>query len=177
MRGGVLADEAIFHFLKNMSNKIILFFLALVVLAALGLGIYRTYNQATAVNNANPTDNSDTNQNLSQGPAIQITPAAFDWGTVIYGEIAQKTFTIANIGNQPLEILRLSTSCGCTKATMAENDKIIAPGQSAEMSVTFDPAVHQDDMDLGEIVRVVYIKSNDSQNPEAEVELRAKVIK
>ncbi|MFA4871667.1 MAG: DUF1573 domain-containing protein [Patescibacteria group bacterium] len=165
-----------------MSNKIILFFLALVVLVALALGIYRTYNQAAAVNNLNSTDNSEANensanQNLSQGPAIQITPAAFDWGTVIYGEIAQKTFTIANAGNQPLEILRLSTSCGCTKATMAENDKIIAPGQSAEMSVTFDPAVHQDDMDLGEIVRVVYIKSNDSQKPEAEVELRAKVIK
>ena len=165
-----------------MSNKIILFFLALVVLVALALGIYRTYNQAAAVNNLNSTDNSEANensanQNLSQGPAIQITPAAFDWGTVIYGEIAQKTFIIANAGNQPLEILRLSTSCGCTKAVMAENDKIIAPGQSAEMSVTFDPAVHQDDMDLGEIVRVVYIKSNDSQKPEAEVELRAKVIK
>lgn len=112
-----------------------------------------------------------------QGPSIAVEPAIFDFGTVVYGEVAEQEFSIKNAGTEDLEILRLSTSCGCTKAVIAEADKIIAPGQSVSMLVSFDPAVHEDDSDLGEVIRIVYLKTNDPDNPEIEVEIRAKVIK
>ncbi|RJR31494.1 DUF1573 domain-containing protein [Candidatus Parcubacteria bacterium] len=111
------------------------------------------------------------------GPKISIEPAKFDLGTVIYGEVAKKNFLLTNIGTENLEILRLSTSCGCTKAAMADDKMTIAPGETAELIVTFDPAVHKDDTDIGEIQRIVYVKSNDAQNPEMEIELSATVIK
>lgn len=125
---------------------------------------------------------ADSSQKISDeeevvGPKIEITPAFYNLGTVVYGQVAKYNFTATNRGSAPLEIIRLSTSCGCTKAFIAEDKKIIQPQQSAEILVTFDPATHKDDTDLGEITRIVYVKSNDPLRPEVEIELRAKVIK
>ena len=111
------------------------------------------------------------------GPSIRISPEAYDFGEVIYGQVARQTFQVSNVGNQALEIQRLSTSCGCTQAFMAESDKIIAPGQAVELVVTFDPAVHKDDTDIGELTRVVYVRSNDPNQSEVEINLKANVIK
>ena len=96
---------------------------------------------------------------------------------MIYGEVARHSFTVKNTGAEPLEIFRLSTSCGCTQAEMKDGQTVIAAGESAEMSVSFDPAVHKDDTDLGELTRVVYIRTNDVSQPETEVTIKANVIK
>jgi len=111
------------------------------------------------------------------GPSIKVSPAFYDLGIVIYGEVTKHKFIVENLGTEPLKILKLSTSCGCTKAFIDEDKKILAPKASAEMLVTFDPAVHKDDSDLGELTRVVYINSNDPVRPEVEIELKANVIK
>lgn len=158
---------------KNVIISII--FLGLVTLA--GVIFYSYAKLPASVNSNSNVNQNDSPLAITSGPVIEVTPASYDLGTVVYGKIAEHTFTVKNLGDKPLEILRLSTSCGCTKATMAEKDKIIAPGQSAEMLVTFDPAVHQNDMDLGELTRIVYIRTNDPKKPETEVEIKAKVIK
>ena len=142
-----------------------------VILIILTVVVYN-YNQLSP----EPLDNNNQQANIT-GPKISVTPESFDLGTVIYGDVPEKIITIKNVGNESLEVLRLSTSCGCTEATIAEEDKIIAPGKSVEMLVTFDPAVHKDDTDLGELTRIIYLKTNDSLNPEVEVELQANVIK
>jgi hypothetical protein len=108
-------------------------------------------------------------------PKIAVAPESFDLGDVIYGEVAKHTFTVKNLGGEPLKILRLSTSCGCTTAEMAEADKIIAPGQSAKLEVAFDPAVMSEPIS-GPVKRVVYIKTNDPERPEIEIDLTANVI-
>ena len=113
----------------------------------------------------------------SLGPVISVSPLKNDIGTVIYGDVARYAIKVKNVGDQDLAIQKLSTSCGCTKAQIAESDKIIAPGKEVEINVSFDPAVHKDDSDVGEIVRVIYIKSNDPKNPEVQSELNAFVVK
>jgi len=160
---------------KGAIGLIVLIAVILVVVVVYG------YNKAPSGTKQNSSNN---NININEpgiptieGPAVNVTPDSYDLGTVIYGEVAKHAFAVKNIGNEPLEILRLSTSCGCTKATIAEDDKIIAPGQSVDMLVTFDPAVHKDDTDLGDLTRIVYIKTNDPKNPEVEVEITANVIK
>lgn len=135
----------------------------------------RQINSSAADNET--VNNKDSAAETVSGPSIKISPEFYDFGTVIYGEVAEYNFLIENLGDAPLEILRLSTSCGCTKAFIDEDKKIIAPQTSAEILVTFDPAVHKDDTDLGELIRIVYIKSNDPLRPEAEIELKANVIK
>jgi len=111
------------------------------------------------------------------GPVIEIAEKTFDLGTVVYGDVASHIFEITNRGSEDLEILKLSTSCGCTKASVADEDKIISPGESVEMLVTFDPAVHKDDSDLGELQRIIYVKTNDPSSDEVEVEITANVVK
>jgi len=159
-----------------MKNKIVISLIVIVVILV-GVIVYG-YNQAPAgTNQDNNININQTGNPISKGPLIEVTPTSYDLGIVIYGEVASHTFSVKNAGTEPLEILRLSTSCGCTKAMIAEEDKIIAPGQSVDMLVTFDPAVHEDDSDLGDIIRVVYIRTNDPKNPETEVEITANVIK
>lgn len=111
------------------------------------------------------------------GPIISVTPIKNNIGTVIYGDVATYTIKVANNGDADLVIRKISTSCGCTKAKIAETDKVISPGKFADVLVSFDPAVHKDDTDVGEIVRVIYINSNDPKNPEIQSELNAVVIK
>lgn len=170
-----------------MSTKGIIVLIIVIVVVIAGVAIYN-YTQTsepanqTVTNNSNASlsNTSSSNQNTNStvtGPSIKVTPSSYDLGRVKYGDVAQKTFTIENSGTEPLEILRVSTSCGCTKASVAEEDKIIAPGKSVSMSVTFDPAVHKDETDLGDLTRIVYLKSNDTINPELEVELQAYVYK
>ena len=111
------------------------------------------------------------------GPAIEISEKSHNFGIVKYGDISEHVFKITNVGTEDLEILKISTSCACTKANVADKDKIISPGESADMLVTFDPAVHKDDSDLGELQRIVYVKTNDSENDEVEAEITANVLR
>ena len=73
--------------------------------------------------------------------------------------------TVTNAGTAALTVDRLSTSCGCTKAEM--DLAPIPPGGRREMTVTFDPAVHPDE--IGPIERVVYLQTSDPDRPEVEI--------
>lgn len=140
--------------------------ISLIVLAVLAV-VFFSWQQA-----------DENNQPVAlAGPAIEIASASHDFGVVKYGEVVSHNFVVKNNGNKPLQITKLSTSCGCTSAKMADEDKIIPPGESREVQVSFDPAVHKDDGDLGELTRIIYIKSNDPDNPEAEAQIFANVIK
>ena len=48
------------------------------------------------------------------------------------------TFAITNAGDMPLVITRVISSCGCTTPEWPKEP--VAPGKSAEIKVTFDPA-------------------------------------
>lgn len=108
-------------------------------------------------------------------PEIAITPSSYDFGRVKYGVVAAYVFEIKNEGNASLEISEISTSCSCTQAFL--DNRVITPGKTENMKVTFNPAVHKDDTDLGKIKRTVYLKTNDPQNPEPTVSISADVYK
>jgi len=89
-------------------------------------------------------------------PGIKVSPSSYDFGEVPYAEV-EKVFTVANNGSAPLEIKAVSTSCGCTEASM--NKSTINPGESAELLVTFDPSIMEGEVS-GKVYREVYILSN-----------------
>lgn len=107
--------------------------------------------------------------------AVSITPQVTDLGTVIYGEVAATEFTLTNFSPAALEITRIATSCGCTKASMDKTT--LAPYESAIIKVTFDPAVHKDDTDLGELSRTIYIDTDNPNFAKLTTQIRANVIK
>ncbi len=97
-------------------------------------------------------------------PLIVVEPAAQELGEVPQQKI-ELVYTVRNDGESELQIEKISTSCDCTKATIAQNK--IAPGQSAVLTVTLDPT---EDNLYGDITRLIYLRSNDPENPEVSVE-------
>ncbi len=111
------------------------------------------------------------------GPVVLIEPQNYNFGDVKLMEKVSHEFTVYNKGNEALEILRLSTSCGCTSAEVIDEVNIVNPNESVQIMVTFDPSVHKDSPDYGDVVRIVYLKTNDLVNPEVEFEINANVVK
>ncbi len=70
---------------------------------------------------------------------------------------------------------RVSTSCGCTKAKLDKEN--LSGYESTVVRVSFDPAVHKDDTDLGEVTRTIYIETDNPNFPELESVITASVIK
>lgn len=106
--------------------------------------------------------------NTLQSPKIELSTNSFDLGDINPDDGNRiETFFIKNVGNAPLNIISVSTSCGCTEAEV-ESEEIPA-GEQTKLTVTYDPSVHPGL--VGKIKRIVYIKSNDPLNKEVELEL------
>jgi len=106
---------------------------------------------------------------------VEITPSLQQLGTVIYGEIAKTEFTLRNNTATPLDVVQISTSCFCTKAELEKTQ--LDPYESTTIKVSFNPAVHKDDTDLGEVERTIYIDTNNSNFRRLTVSIQATVIK
>lgn len=104
-------------------------------------------------------------------PAVSIEPAAQDLGERPQ-QLVELTFTVRNTGGSTLAISKITTSCECTKASM---DRIEIPaGESEQLRVKLDPV---EDNLYGNILRVVYLRTNDPKRPEVEAEFRVTIQK
>lgn len=109
------------------------------------------------------------------GPSPDLTLDAdtFEFGDVVNGMIAEKDITITNRGSAPLVIEAVSTSCGCTTAEV--NPMAIGPGESAVLHIEFDSGAHGPEL-TGELMRQVFLQTNDPDQPEALVTFTANVV-
>jgi rhodanese-related sulfurtransferase len=106
---------------------------------------------------------------------VIITPENWDLGEVIYGDVPTASFILTNFTPAALKITRVSTSCGCTSAEV--EDKELGAYESTVVNVSFDPAVHKDDTDLGSVTRTIYIDTNNPNYPRITSTITADVIK
>jgi len=106
--------------------------------------------------------------------APQIAPETtrLELGDVPNGQIITRDVVLRNDGDATLVVQDLSTSCGCTTATI---DPVqIEPGQSATLHVAFDSGAHGPDL-TGPMIRQVYVSSNDPAQPQLTVDLAVNV--
>ncbi len=106
-------------------------------------------------------------------PQINLEMNELKLGDVVNGEIVNREVRVDNTGQAELVIEYISTSCGCTKATL--EPMTVAPGGQATLTVTFDSGAHGPE-ETGELVRQVFIASNDPVQPEVVLELTANVL-
>ncbi|MDC1465468.1 DUF1573 domain-containing protein [Polaribacter sp.] len=59
-----------------------------------------------------------------------------DYGKIIKGSEGERTFVFTNIGDAPLMIQNIKSSCGCTVPKKPENP--IMPGEKGEIKVSYD---------------------------------------
>lgn len=116
-----------------------------------------------------------TNVYKEQEVSVEIHPNKQDLGKVIYGDVATTSFTLTNYTPLPMKITRVSTSCGCTKASVEK--ETLSAYESTTVNVSFDPAVHKDDTDLGELTRTIYIETDNPNFTDLESIITANVIK
>lgn len=116
-----------------------------------------------------------TNAYKEQQVSVSLWPSKHELGTVIYGDVATTNYTLTNYTPLPVKITRVSTSCGCTKATAERTE--LAAYETTTVNVTFDPAVHKDDTDLGDLTRTIYIETDNPNFPELESTFSATVVK
>jgi hypothetical protein len=107
---------------------------------------------------------------LAQAPAKpKAVPAEpiKDVGTIAKGEKIVHDFVLRNEGSAPLEVTSVTPACGCT---VAEFDKVIAPGQTGKVHAVVDTTTFN-----GPIAKGVTVYTNDAENPKIELTIRAKV--
>lgn len=104
-------------------------------------------------------------------PRIDIPVDSYDFASIGPAERVAQVFVIRNVGQAPLTISRLYTTCGCTLADLSGS--MIQPGKLALLTVTFDAGQH--DVRGQTVRRGVIIENNDPARPLAEIWIQATV--
>jgi hypothetical protein len=102
---------------------------------------------------------------------VELSATEYDFGTIPNDKPVRQVFEVRNAGRGQLEIVGVSTSCGCTGAEVGK--RLLGPGEATELAVTYDPLAH--DGATGRFMRIVYIRSNDPDLPEATLTIRVTV--
>lgn len=111
----------------------------------------------------------------------------------VRGGVITKEVSLVNIGEGDLTINGLDSSCGCTTASITNNEvespifqmgshgrnpsnwkTVIRPGETATLNIMYDPATHPDLR--GAVTRIVTIFSDSPGNGEEKVNVRVNQI-
>jgi hypothetical protein len=98
-------------------------------------------------------------------PRIASPQAEFDGGEMRIGQKLQHTFTIQNLGDEPLKILEVKPGCGCTTASPAKSE--LAPGESTTIAATLDLTGRR-----GMQIKPITVRSNDPAQGDFRLQLK-----
>ncbi len=101
------------------------------------------------------------------GAHISVVPLEHDFGIIRQsGGSVSAAFTVQNTGTEDIVISGTPASCSCTSAVV--DRRTLKAGESAVLTVTFDPNYHFEDS--GRFFRTVAVQSNaEGAAPEAKI--------
>ena len=94
----------------------------------------------------------------TEKPNVHTEELLYDFGFAQHQQTITHIFKLKNVGNQPLDILDVDSSCSCTAALLSE--KTILPGETAEIEVKFETEYRR-----GRQTSTVKVRTNDSDTP------------
>ncbi len=100
-------------------------------------------------------------------PKFQFTSEVIDYGEITKGSDGTRVFEFKNIGNAPLIIENVYSSCSCAVPSWTQSP--ISPGESGEIVVKYNTDI------VGPIRRTISIDSN-ADEPTKAVKIKGKVI-
>src|SRR5690606_33503406 len=104
-------------------------------------------------------------------PKIQLDGDTFDFGTIPNDKPTTKEMPVRNVGNAPLELLNVSSSCGCAVAELKPEDKTVPPGGQVPIRITFSP----NRIPGFDSTKLVTIQSNDPANRTMKIKVQTKI--
>lgn len=110
-----------------------------------------------------------TPEQLANAPVAAFEPKTHDFGEMKQGDKKETTFTLTNSGKTDLIIRRVRSSCGCT--AVAPSKKVIAPGESAPVKVTFDSRGKR-----GRQSKSITVITNDPKTPTTTLRISSNVL-
>lgn len=144
------------------------------ILAAAGLALSVCLAPAALAQNgpqpAAPAAQPASQEGENQGqPRFELETPIIELGNILDTEPASGTIRFRNAGTSTLMIPSVNTTCGCTVTELPKNE--FDPGESVELTVTFDPAGKTP----GKHEQTVTFRTNDRANPMVAVKVRANV--
>ena len=118
-------------------------------------------------------------------PRVEAKELFKDLGTIKVSEQKSEEFLLKNVGEKPLQLSQISSSCGCTVGQVIiagkESEEFgmhsqsnylaeIAPQKEAKLRVTYRPYVMPV---YGPVEREVYVTTNDPENPKLVFRIKA----
>jgi len=97
-----------------------------------------------------------------------LTPRLIDLGRVQETHVIEETIRFVNMGNKPITIDQVRTTCGCTAAQIV--GKEVASGDTAFIGFTFNPMGYH-----GVIRKVITVMYEDKDIPEGKFVVQADV--
>lgn len=110
-----------------------------------------------------------TKSQLKKQPLAEVDRYEHSFGSHQEGAILHTSFSVVNSGKTPLIIHDVVTDCACVAVDWTS--KTLAPGERAELKVSFDTVLRQKTQ-----VRPIKIVSNDPRRPELMMYLKATLI-
>jgi hypothetical protein len=107
-------------------------------------------------------------QSPKGGASAQPDTGVWDFGVVKAGIILEHTFVMTNDSAKDLVVKDTTTSCGCTASEIKK--KLLKPGESTELMVTFDTKGYN-----GATRQFVYVNTDAIENPVVRFTVKAVV--
>ena len=102
-------------------------------------------------------------------PKLVLQQNEYNFGDIVQGEVVSHVFVLSNSGGDLLKISSVRPSCGCT-AAMPENSEL-EPGESTNLNVSFNSKGR-----MGAQKKLVRIETNDPENPQQIITIKANVV-
>jgi hypothetical protein len=104
------------------------------------------------------------------GPSISLGRLSHDFGDVGVNKVVSDQITVTNMGDTPLIVDQIHSSCACTSGVIA--NRVIEPGQQSEVTIMFNAS----GQGPGRKTHAILIHSNDLNNPMAQIQVSANVV-
>lgn len=117
------------------------------------------------------SDALSVKEKLQNGPHLFLPVKEYDFGTIKQsGPVIKRSFEIINDGTDDVMIGKVVTSCSCTSAKI--NKDLIRVGESAIVTVSFDPNYHFESYDQIERTTTIFSNALNSQRPEIKIYMK-----
>ncbi len=101
-------------------------------------------------------------------PRIEVDLSEYNFGSIEEGQKVTHVFRFSNTGDAPLNIERVRSSCGCTVPRLSA--EVLAPGDVGEVEAVFDSRRFN-----GQVVKTIYLYTNDPLHDVVQLSFRGKV--